>query len=143
MQKPGPPKFQIDKEKLREIAATGIRKEAIASELGCSMDTLMERQKEDPEISEIIRQARSSIERTVADRLLTSALLGDVQAGKFILERRCGWRDEKTVNHNVSVNPQAEIEQIEAKLEAAGYSIDELKRIKRRPPVTIQHETVQ
>jgi len=134
----GRPKFEVDLEKLRELAALGLKREAIAAELGCHLSTLCERQRENPEISETIQEARAGLQREVADVLLEQALGGDVQACKFILERRCGWRNEQTIVHKDD-NPRAERQALEAKLEAAGYDLEELKRIRRRPPATIEH----
>lgn len=145
MTRPGPKRREVDLDRLRELAAKGLTRETMASLLGVSIRTFYERQVENPQISQAINEGRAKLADEMADRLLQKALAGDTRACMFFLDRRCGWnrRDERTINHNVTVDPKAELERIEQKLIAAGYDLEELKRIKRRPAATIEHETVQ
>jgi len=122
-QKPGPPKFVVDKPKLRKLAAKGITKAAIAARLGCSLSVLMDRQTTDPEISEIINEARASMQEEVADVLLDNAKKGDTAACRLILERRCGWREEKTIKHeHVTIDEQRD--KMEQQLRSMGIDPD-------------------
>ena len=114
------PRLDVDFDKLRELAGLGLRKEHIAAGLGMSLDTLMERQKENPEISEIIRLARFKPVAEMSDLLLNAARAGDLRAITFFLERRGGWRNESTVHTVAHVDVKSTREGMESELRAMG-----------------------
>ena len=86
-----------------------------------------------------IPERKGSLQVEMVDLLLHKAREGDTRAIRFILERRCGWRNEKTVHHTETVDPKLKLERIEADLEAGGYDLEEVRRLRRRPASTMTH----
>jgi hypothetical protein len=87
------PKAIIDIAKVEEFAAQGLSIAQIALRLGICEKTLHTHKLENAEITAAIARGRAKGEDEVSNALFKSAKNGHVEAAKFYLARRCGWRE--------------------------------------------------
>jgi len=95
---PGPKKKEITEEMYPDIermAGQGMTKIEIARRLGMCYDTLREREKENPEISETIEIGRATAIDKITAKLYSLALEGNFRAIKFFLTNVApsNWRE--------------------------------------------------
>ncbi len=82
---------KINLDRLREAAASCGSLEDIAAALRLSVRTFFTARENDPEIDEIIAEARQETHQLIANKLIDAAKNGSVEAAKFLLERKFAW----------------------------------------------------
>ena len=91
-------------EKLKSLAASGIRISDIAGIYQMSRTTLYELMKHNPDIRTYIDMGKSQALYNVAQTLYSKAISGDLTAAIFYLKTRGGWKDE---SENQGANMQS------------------------------------
>ena len=118
------PKFIPNQETLdyiTKLAAKGLTKEKIAVSIGVGISYIFELEKKYPEITEAIEKGRSKLVVEASD-VMTQIMRGNgntnqvvypnhqIDAAKFVLERRCGWIAPKDdVNLNIDQSKKLEM----------------------------------
>lgn len=94
------PKIEIDLSKVEALASRLLSKEQIAISLGIGTTTLYSRQKENVEFEEAIKRGREKGVATIANKLVESAIDGNITAQIFILKTHGGqeWKDKQDIN---------------------------------------------
>lgn len=98
------PRIEIDYQKVEDLAARGLTQDAISQVLGISTKTI-ERRKQEPasEMSAAIARGKARGEQIIASKLFEAAARGHVEACKFYLARRCGWKETLAQEHSGEV----------------------------------------
>jgi hypothetical protein len=81
-------------EKLKSLAASGIRNDDIAAIHNMGKSRLYQLMKEDPKIRMALENGRGVALYNVAQSLYSKAIDGDLQAQMFYLKTQGGWRDK-------------------------------------------------
>lgn len=105
----GRPPFKItDKiiKKAKDLAKQGLTKYQIAASLGMHRDTLNEKEREYPDLTDAIEEGKQLGISEVVSVLKDKALEGDIAAMKYYLNNRGNehWKDKQVIESNVTVN---------------------------------------
>lgn len=93
MAKRGPKPKEVDIDKVEELSEEGLTKEQIATCLGMSLSTFMERQAENVEISEAYKRGEIARSRFVVSALKNKIKDGDTTAIIFGCKAWAGMKD--------------------------------------------------
>lgn len=88
---------KIDLSLVEKYAALGMTYAQIAAALGICRDTLYERIKANPDISDALQRGEATGVRIAAERLMAQIAAGDAGCIRFYLERRGGWHATSVV----------------------------------------------
>jgi hypothetical protein len=91
---PNPFKTDKDFEKLKSLAASGIRNDDIAAIHNMGKTRFYELMKEEPRIKQALENGRGVALYNVAQSLYDKATKGDLTAQIFYLKTQGGWRDK-------------------------------------------------
>lgn len=91
---PNPFKTEKDFEKLKSLAASGIRNNDIAAIHNMGKTRFYELMKEEPRIKQALENGRGVALYNVAQSLYDKATKGDLTAQIFYLKTQGGWRDK-------------------------------------------------
>jgi hypothetical protein len=137
---------------VERMVVAGIVQDAIAIALGCSVDTLQRHYRD------ILDQAGSEANATVAAALFDNAVSGNVVAQIFWMKSRAGWKDRDVTQHQLlgqdgePISPVVSLTGDEADFEACrNFAFDlrkaeelakeraERARVIEHTPVKIEH----
>lgn len=101
--------MKIDLQRVRELSGMGLTQAQVASGLGIGARTLSRRLAEDEEFAEAFEAGAAALTQEMANVLVEAARRGDIDAAKFILDRRCGWKattkqELSIASHQPSIN---------------------------------------
>lgn len=100
---------------VEEMAARGMTEYQIASALGISQETLIQRKKEFTEFSESIKRGKIKGLQQITGALFKSALEGNTTAQIFYLKTQCQWK-ETTVNELTGKDGKAIEHEVKSKI---------------------------
>lgn len=101
-------KIEIDLQKVEDLAAQGLTFEQIATCLGTTDRTLLNRRKESSEVSEAIKRGRERGVALAASQLQNLIAQGNLGAVIFYLKAKGGWT-EKQVIEQKNVTDEKEV----------------------------------
>lgn len=87
----------IDLDQIETLASRGMSMESIAKAIGMSDRQLYVRKKLNTDIAEAIERGRGKGESVVANALFEQCKRGNVQAIKWYLAARCGWKETQVI----------------------------------------------
>lgn len=97
------------RENIERWASLGLTDEQIAHQIGVCRQTLSEKKRDIPEISDAIKRGRALGIEEVADALKQKAQAGDTGAMIFYLRSKGGWSDRTTEQEVAHVKSQLAI----------------------------------
>jgi len=86
---------------VEEMASSGLSQLQIANALGINEATLYKWKKSKPKFRKALLQGQGQGVKNIANALYNAAISGNVQAQKFFLLCRAGWRENEPVNIEV------------------------------------------
>jgi len=92
--------------RVKSLAKQGLTKYQIAASLGIHRDTLNEKEKKHPDLSDAIEEGKQLGIAEVVSVLKEKAIDGDIAAMKYYLNNRGNedWKDKQVVESTVTVN---------------------------------------
>lgn len=90
----GHPLVPIDIKRVEKLAARGLTQEQICDAIGISVQTMINRKRENVELLEAIKRGNAHGIAAVTNALYDQALDGNTSAAIFYLKNRAGWKDK-------------------------------------------------
>lgn len=117
-------KLEFDYSKVTELASLGLTQAQIATGLGIGKRTVSRRLSDDDKFASAYEAGAVRLTVQMSNILIEAALNGDIDAAKFILDRKCGWN--KNIKSNVDLNLSAPTLKIILNGEFPGETIDQI-----------------
>lgn len=84
----------LNPETVRTLRAQGLTFEQVADALGCSVDTLARRRKQDEDLDQACAEGKAQGIAKITNALFQAGLRGNVTAMIFYLKNQAGWKDK-------------------------------------------------